>query len=194
MKQREKFAVTLPDGNNFIFIAPPQTIVEKQKIKQEAVELSGGWDQYSSLEASIETAHLNYLDWAEDKFGQNDFREMQKKLIELRRSGQEETGEYEKLFEKLYNNIPYLKYANLLSTLTDINNYAYMIVMCIEKPDNFNFKDQPEIYLQAILKEVQKQNNFFRTQDKQVKKDSLPEQNGTGDRSEISGEGKGSEG
>jgi len=192
MKEREKFTVKLEDGNEFSFYMPPQTIVEKQKIKQEAVELSGGWDNYSSLEASVESTHLKYLEWAEKQFGVTGFADLQRKLLELRQNKQDKTEEYEQLFEKLYNNVQYLKYANLLTTLTDINNYAYMIVMCVSKPANFNFKEQPEAYLKQILKEVQKQNNFFRTEVKQTQENGLPGQDGAGNRSDISAEDKGS--
>ena len=188
MSTREKFVVTHKDGTKFAFNSNPN-IVEKQRIQQEATELCGGWDQWASLNSLTEMAYLNFLEYGEKKYGKDEFPKMQQGVIDLRKKKETESDEYTKLFDKVYGNPAYLKYVNLATNKAIINNYAFMIVMCVE-PVGYDFKDKEEKYLQEIIAEIRKQHNFFRLQDQQTEEDSSPGQDGTGDKSGVSEQDK----
>lgn len=158
---------------NLTFLAEPN-IIEKQRIKNETSQLLGGRKEVVALDIAVQEAYKKHLDYCNGKYGA-DYQKMRERIETLEDEEKVETEEYQELFDKLYTNQFYTEYCYLINSRMDVGEYAFLNVMCINKPDGFNFYDQQdEAELGKIVKEVKAQRKFFREPVKKNKKISKP--------------------
>ncbi|GEM_PF-2928376 len=129
--------------------------LEERKIQQTMAEIAGGWDKLAELEAAIANAYSSHLEYNKAKFGE-DFSQLQKRYLELDqkdlegKATQEESSELRELGQKLNKNKFYSQYLSLVREKSNLYNYAMLSVLCVEKPEGFEFLDQKEATLIKI--------------------------------------------
>jgi hypothetical protein len=152
---REKIKTNY-DGKDFEFIAV-LILVEERRVKQEAVRLIGGFEQYASLEAAIKSAYAEHIKFNEKKYGVEVYKEKQSQLLKLQ---DENSKEFIELFSELSNNRHYMKFTELIKTKVEIDDFAYLIVSCVE-PENFNFDDKSEKFMRGLLGSIEVSRSKF---------------------------------
>lgn len=169
MNNREKVAVNF-DGNLFEFYVD-SNVVEKQKIKMFAAEYLGGMDKYAKLESMAEMAYLDHIKYCQKTLGNEVFLQKQHRLtlVGKEKDKEEFKEEFDKLFAEIYANPYYFQFLNLSREETLVTDYAWLKVMCTNKPDGYEFDKQKEETLKSLLKEVKTKLKFFREQAEKTK-------------------------
>jgi hypothetical protein len=165
MSTRQTIALNY-EGNQFAFYVEAN-IMEKQEINQVAAELLGGLENYSKLIAIADNAYFNHQKHCRAKFGFEGFIQKERELIELSKD-EEKKNEWDQLYQEVYGNQFYLQFLNLTKEQTKIEKYASVIVLCCEKPKDFDFKKQDESFMKGLVKEVETKLKFFREQTKEA--------------------------
>jgi len=156
----------------FAFNAEPN-VVERIQIKNEAAELLGGIEKIVNLENHSFSFYEKHIQFNNDKYGEEGFA---KKLAEFTKlpnpKTDEEIAAFNKLYKEIYKNQYYDMYLGLIEDRMRIGEYAFLKVMCISKPDKFEFFQQLEPELLKIIGEVNERRKFFRQQSEAAKKPS----------------------
>lgn len=146
----------------FVFNAEPN-VVERIQIKNEAAELLGGIEKVVNLENHAFSFYEKHIQFNTDKYGEEGFAT---KLAEFTKLADPKTDEeiatYNKLYKEIYKNQYYDMYVGLIEDRMRIGEYAYLKVMCIRKPEGFEFFKQKEPELMKIVSEVNEKRKFFR--------------------------------
>lgn len=143
--------VKLEKNAGFEFRLEP-TFLDERKIQQELIELIGGYEKFAELEATLSAFYQKHLDYCRQTLGES-FAEKQRRLFELELKG-EITEELKQLRELFNVNKFYRTYLKLLEEKALAQSYAQIIVLCVKKPDNFNFRSQSEGRLLEIIAEL----------------------------------------
>jgi hypothetical protein len=181
MAEREKIEVKKIKGNwltngakkeeelTFVFNAEPN-VVEKIQIKNEAAELLGGIEKIISLENHAFTFYDKHIQFNNEKYGEEEFKN---KLAEVTKLANPKTDEeitaFNKLYKEIFKNQYYDMYIGLIEDRMRVGEYAFLKVMCIDKPDGFEFFQQTETELLKITGMVNERRKFFRQQAEQAK-------------------------
>ena len=181
MVEREKITVEKLNGNwliagvkkeeelTFVFNAEPN-VVERIQIKNEAAELLGGIEKIVGLENHAFAFYEKHIQWNKDKYGEEEFT---KKLAEFTKletpKTDEEIKNFNRLYREIYKNQFYDLYVGLISDRMRIGEYAFLQVMCVSKPEGFDFFKQTETELLKIAEMVNERRKFFRQQAEQTK-------------------------
>lgn len=163
MNDRKSISVEY-QGGIFEFHLEP-TIIEERQITNKMVELLGGWDNYSNFDATLKDIFRKHQELIIKKLGE----EIKiKKEVELQKL--QEEGKFDKyyfnLFQELNGNIYYRQFLSLIQEKSKVSDYAFMIIMCSKKPDDFIFERKPPEVLDGLLTEMIKKHGDFRSQKK----------------------------
>jgi len=126
------------------------------------------------LETHAFSFYSKHITFNEEKYGKEEF---QVKLTEFAKLSNPKTDEeiatFNKLYEELYKNRYYDMYLGLIEDRMKIGEYAFLKVMCVKKPDGFEFFKQTEPELLKITGMVNERRKFFRQQTKEPKTTSV---------------------
>ncbi len=150
--EREKFEIATAEGR-FVFNAKPQ-IFEEMQIKNKMAELLGGIDKVSEFEVAIANAYQKHEDFLKKKFG--DELERKREELQVLANDKDKIDEYIKLGNELYSGNTYFVFANLQREFNQLYDYGFAIVMCVEKPKDFDFEKQSESKMKEIVKLIRK--------------------------------------
>lgn len=142
--------IKLEKNKGFEFKLEP-LFLDERRIQQEMAYTLGGWEKLGELDSAILTNYKKHLEHNKEKHG-DEFDKKYARLVELESKG-EETEEYKQLREELTNNRYYRAYIGLLQEKTLLYNYSMLIVLCIRKPDGFDFHEQKEEKLIELFNE-----------------------------------------
>mgnify|MGYP001478947806 CR=1 FL=1 len=138
-----------------------ESITDKIKIENEAAKLSGGKLQLAELKTAVEEALDLLLDYNRNQYGAEGSQQKRQRLQELRLA-QDFNEEYTKIFNELNDNSSFNTFFRLSQERDNIYAYARLTVLCTKKPDGYNFYEQKEEDLQAIIKKLEDEQVFFR--------------------------------
>jgi hypothetical protein len=125
----------------------------------------------SELKSAIDETLNQYHKSNDDKYGKVEYAEMRAKFDALRKTkdGELPEGErevvneaYTKLWEQINDNRHFVAYLRLQTQLDNIYGFARIIVLCQEKPQGFNFRDQKSDFMKEVLAALDAQKFFFR--------------------------------
>jgi hypothetical protein len=141
----------------FEFYLTPN-VMEETAIKNQIVELIGGWDNLSKLDASINQAYQANEKLNSEKFGS----QYVDKLTELETLQIEKKDEeFDKLFDELYGNTNYKRFLSLQFEKNKLKNYAHLQVMVCQ-PKGYNFFQHKSEFLDEIVKKLREKMRPFR--------------------------------
>jgi hypothetical protein len=154
---------------SFVFNAEPN-VVERIQIKNEVAELLGGMEKVSLLETHAFSFFDKHKAHNEEKYGKEGLAQRLAEFAKLSNpKTEEEIAAFNKLYEELYKNQYYDTYLGLMEDRLRIGDYSWLKIMCISKPDGFEFFKQKEPELLKITGMVNERRKFFRQQTKEAK-------------------------
>jgi hypothetical protein len=134
--------------------------LEERKIQQIMSDLAGGWEKLSELESAITSSYQRHLEHNRLKLGDAFIKDHQR-YLELDAKDLEENitdaekTELKELRKIFTNNKHYKQYLALIREKSNLYNYAMLSVLCIDKPDTFDFVEQKEETLIKIWYEYE---------------------------------------
>lgn len=181
MVEREKIEVEKLNGTwliagekkekelDFVFNAEPN-VVERIQIKNESAELLGGIEKVINLENHAFSFYEKHLQFNKDKYGEEEFAKKSTEFTKLTDpKTDEEIAAFNKLYKEIHKNQFYDMYLGLIEDRMRISEYAFLKVMCVSKPDGFEFFKQTEPELLKIIGMVNEKRKFFRQQSEAAK-------------------------
>jgi len=157
--------VKTPKGQELEFKAEPN-FLETRKINSEMAEVIGGYDKLAKLDQILSEKYEDSISFNIKKYGEAAYKEKANRLRELD-AADTESEEVMSLRKDLYDNKYYNAYLNMVTEKALIHSYAWMNVLCVKKPADFEFYEQDELTLQLVWGEVHQQRKFFRRQSKE---------------------------
>lgn len=137
-----------------------ETVQDKFRIKSEAVNLYGrGVDGFTELEELIETKCAQYLKYNADRLGETESSELTDKLYSQETP---ETERWEAARRLVEGNSYWVSYSKLLSEKQNLVAFARLKVLCVRKPDNYDFYRASEKEVFQIIEYLEQQKVFFR--------------------------------
>ncbi|GAB1348374.1 hypothetical protein MASR1M107_05860 [Ignavibacteriales bacterium] len=137
-----------------------ETVQDKFRIKSEAVNLYGrGVEGFTELEELIESKCAQYLKYSMDQLGESEYSELTDKLNSRDSS---DTERWESLRKLVQGNSYWTSYSKLLHEKQNLIAYARLKVLCIRKPDNYDFYKASEKEVFQIIDYLEQQKVFFR--------------------------------
>lgn len=136
-------------------------ISDNMKIEIEASTFAGGHVPLADIKASVAEASQRLRQHNENKFGKEHAKIKYDRMAELSR--EDNFGdEYTALSNELYNNEVFSSYIEVKKLKEDIYAFAKLVVLCTEKPDGFDFRQQSPDVIKDILALMEEQKVFFR--------------------------------
>lgn len=137
-----------------------ETVLDKFKINSEAVNLYGrGVEGYTELEELIDTKCAQYLKFNIDRLGETETSELVEKCNSPVTPDSERWEAAKKLVE---GNIFWNSYSKLLSEKQNLVAFARLKVLCVSKPDNYDFYKASEKEIYQLIDYLEQQKVFFR--------------------------------
>ena len=153
--------ITIKVGEKEFIFKAEESISDRMKIETEASNLVGGRLNLADLTTALDKATTRVIQRNADKFGKEAYDAKRKRLKELSEAKQLDE-EYQKLFTELNDNDEFYSFITLQTERDNIYAYARLKVLCIKKPEGYEFFEQPEADLKAILELLEKEKIFFR--------------------------------
>jgi hypothetical protein len=144
--------ITLDDCQKFEFSNEEPTITDESKIISIMTDLLGGWDKVAELENNIVNNYRRHIEHNREKYG-DEFENMHKRYLELKKEKDESGDEYKELSEKINSDKYFDIYQKLLFQRTITKNYAWMQVMLVN-PKSYNFLTKQEDFLIKVWSKV----------------------------------------
>ncbi|MCA0388471.1 MAG: hypothetical protein LCH52_08250 [Bacteroidetes bacterium] len=139
-----------------------ETVQDKFKINSEAVNLYGrGVEGFTELEELIETKCAQYLKFNIDRLGENESSDLVDKCNSLDTS---ETERWEAARKLVEGNAYWNSYSKLLAEKQNLFAFARLKVLCVSKPDNYDFYKASEQEVNQLIDYLEQQKVFFRQQ------------------------------
>lgn len=150
------------DNKDFEFKAE-SSFLDEQKIKTEIAFLSGGQEKYLEFENLLIEAYREHTEFNKLKFGIEQYRLFENTIV--KKPAHDLTEEERQTLSEIRNNKHWLKYFQMQQEKAKLYSYAWLKVMCLKKPLNFEFYEAREEQLERILEVVEKEQEFFRKKD-----------------------------
>lgn len=148
--------IKLERNKGFEFKLEPN-FLEERRITQEMATILGGWDKLAELDNAIAENYRKHIEFNKNKFG-SEYESKYNRYIELLKTDLT-SEELQKLRQELNNNKYYNTYLSLLQERTLVQQYATLLVLCVSKPEGFDFEKQSEdkiLELYAEYEELKK--------------------------------------
>lgn len=142
----------LEKNKGFEFKLEPN-FIDERKIQQEIANILGGWDKLAELESAITNSYQQHIEHNKRLLGSS-FKNKYNRYIELVKE-KSDTEELQSLRKELNQNRFYKTYIALTEEKQLVYNYALLLVMCISKPDGFDFEQQKEDKIYEIYSEYE---------------------------------------
>lgn len=156
---------------NFTFNSSPN-VKESLAIESLKFSLAGGPENYFALENPINLFLKKHREYNIKSLGESEFKKLEARYMEITeipegKREEEVIKEYDSIYQLLYSNTFYKNAASLFTKKNQIDQFAFMIVMCIE-PANFDFEGKGIEWMAALNGLLQKKLDFFRNQTKKA--------------------------
>lgn len=136
-------------------------VMEEIQIKQKAAEIAGGMENLISLESVVSKYRTQMFEYNKQKFGED--YESVKDLVLEDKTGDKTFTDDEKEKRSLFLNNEYTaKYLMAQQELSYIKDFATLIVLCVKKPNGFEFLQTKTDTISKLIEEYKKQTEFFR--------------------------------
>lgn len=151
---------TISVNNGAFLFKREANFIDLQKIDSLKADILGTEKllELENLKVELYQKHINHN---RNLFGEQ-FEEVQEKtnvpFSEL-------DIEAKKLVKAFHDNKYYRQCVSIVNQLGDIHEVAELSVLCIKKPEGYDFLQQKPEDLREIIKQVKKQKEFFRTGD-----------------------------
>jgi hypothetical protein len=163
MVERETISITVDDKSFKFFLKP--NIQEELRMRSEIAFLLGGVEKLSEFDISIARAFDRHLEKQKKIFGEKVLKEKQAELRKLA-DDKDNLESFAKLFNELHGDDDYLVFSTLQREYEMISDYAFLKVMCVEKPENYDFYTQSESELRQIVFAVRAQRDEYKKKSK----------------------------
>lgn len=141
--------IKLKKHKGFEFKLDPN-FLDERRIEQESAELLGGWDKLAELDSAIQDSYQKHIELNKAKF--ENFEEKYNRYLELIRQNAD-NEELKALSNELNNNRHYTRYATLMREKMLVSQYVQLKVLCVSKPEGFEWANQKEDVIFDIFTE-----------------------------------------
>lgn len=159
---------TININNGAFLFKREANFIEIQKIESMKADILGGTEKLLELENLRIELYRKHIKHNQELFGDK-FEEIQEAsntpLTELH----EETKKNVRLF---YDNKYYRQCVIVVNQISDVSEIAELSVLCIKKPEGYDFLKQKPEDLREIIRQVKKEKEFFRKGDGGTKADN----------------------
>ena len=137
-----------------------ETVQDKFRIKSEAVNLYGrGVEGFTELDELVERKREQYMQFIVEKLGESKSTLLMEKINSEELTAPERL---EALKELVEGNSYWNSFASLKAERTNLLACAKLKVLCIKKPDDFDFYKASEEEVFKIIDYLEQQKVFFR--------------------------------
>ena len=163
MVERETISVTADDKSFKFYLKP--NVQEELRIRGEISYLLGGMDKISEFDISIAKAFGKHLERQKKTFGEKILKEKQAELLKLA-DDVNNLESFAILFNELHGDDDYLVFSTLQREYGMVSDYAFLKIMCVEKPEGYDFYTQSESELRQIVFAVRAQRDEYKKKSK----------------------------
>jgi len=146
--------------NAFLF-KREANFLERQTIQNEMSTIAGGLDKLTELDTLAGDLYRKHLEFNKSKLGDK-FEDV---IAIADKPFADCSPEEKKIRRDFYDNKFYYQCSIVTEKKRYIEDVATLKVLCMKKPENYDFFMQKDSDLRKLIEEVKKENVFFRTEE-----------------------------